>query len=81
MGAVFGAGTQFWERNVSFDGRGVWVKDGDSTIIGALFLQRCLLEANDAAVWKAVCTADKLPFRMGAVCTAEKHCFRAETQF
>ena len=55
MGAVFGAGTQFWERNVSFDGRGVWVKDGDSTIIGALFLQRCLLEANDAAAWKAVC--------------------------
>lgn len=55
-------------RNVSFDGRGVWVKDGVSTIIGALFLQRCLL-------------GGKLPFHMGAVCSTEKHCFRGETQF
>lgn len=30
-------------RNVSFDGRGVLVKDGVCTIIGALFLQRFLL--------------------------------------
>lgn len=44
------------------------MKDGVFAAIGALFLQRCLLEANDAAVWKAVCTA-------------EKHCFQAETQF